>query len=50
MCIRDRIITALQQRIGELTSGYEGQIAMLRAEFTQQSDQIVEMKKVIDEY
>jgi len=44
------IITALQQRIGELTSGYEGQIAMLRAEFTQQSDKIVEMQKTIDEY
>jgi hypothetical protein len=28
------IITALQQRIGELTSNYETQIAMLRAELT----------------
>ena len=28
------IITALQQRIGELTSNYETQIALLRAEIT----------------
>ena len=28
------IITALQQRIGELTANYETQIAALRAEFT----------------
>lgn len=29
------IIQALQQRIGELVSNYETQIAVLRAEFTQ---------------
>ena len=29
------IITALQQRIGELVSNYETQIAILRAELTQ---------------
>ena len=28
------IITALQQRIGELTANYETQIALLRAEIT----------------
>ena len=28
------IVTALQQRIGEITSNYEVQIAMLRAELT----------------
>jgi uncharacterized small protein (DUF1192 family) len=28
------VVTALQQRIGELVSGYETQIAMLRAEVT----------------
>jgi hypothetical protein len=28
------VITALQQRIGELTSNYETQIALLRAEIT----------------
>ncbi len=29
------IITALQQRIGEIVSNYETQIAILRAEITQ---------------
>ena len=29
------VITALQQRIGELTSSYELQIALLRAELTE---------------
>ena len=29
------IITALQQRIGEIVSNYETQIAMLRAELTE---------------
>jgi hypothetical protein len=29
------IITALQQRIGELVSNYETQVAILRAEITQ---------------
>jgi phage host-nuclease inhibitor protein Gam len=31
----DLIITALQQRIGEIVSNYETQIAILRAEITQ---------------
>jgi hypothetical protein len=31
----DLIITALQQRIGEIVSNYETQIAVLRAEITQ---------------
>lgn len=31
----DLIITALQQRIGELVSGYETQMAVLRAELTE---------------
>lgn len=34
------VITALQQRIGELVSNYETQIAVLRAEITQMADQI----------
>ena len=34
------VITALQQRIGELVSNYETQIAVLRAEITQMSEQI----------
>jgi phage host-nuclease inhibitor protein Gam len=29
------VITALQQRIGEIVSNYETQIALLRAELTQ---------------
>lgn len=33
------IITALQQRIGELVSNYETQIAILRAEITQLMEQ-----------
>jgi phage host-nuclease inhibitor protein Gam len=34
------VITALQQRIGEIVSNYETQIAILRAEITQMTDQI----------
>ena len=37
----DLVITALQQRIGEIVSSYETQIAILRAEITQ----IVEQQK-----
>ena len=37
------IITALQQRIGEIVSNYETQVAILRAEITQL------MEKVKDE-
>jgi hypothetical protein len=44
------IITALQQRIGELTSNYEIQIAVLRAEITQYAQQEEEKKKAVDEY
>jgi hypothetical protein len=34
------VITALQQRIGEIVSQYETQIAILRAEITQMADKI----------
>jgi hypothetical protein len=34
------VITALQQRIGELVSNYETQVAVLRAELTQMAEQI----------
>ena len=34
------IITALQQRIGEIVSNYETQIAVLRAEVTQLMEKI----------
>jgi hypothetical protein len=33
------VITALQQRIGEIVSNYETQVAILRAEITQLMDQ-----------
>jgi hypothetical protein len=42
------IITALQQRIGELTSNYEVQIAMLRAELTMLMNQ--EKENAIQNY
>ena len=39
----DLVITALQQRIGELVSNYETHIAILRAEITQlQQAQVAE--------
>lgn len=40
------VITALQQRIGELVSNYETQIAILRAEITQ----LMDKEKAADEY
>jgi phage host-nuclease inhibitor protein Gam len=33
------VITALQQRIGEIVSNYETQIAILRAEITQMMEE-----------
>ena len=44
------IITALQQRIGELVSNYETQIAILRAELTQLSDEKESKQKAIKEF
>lgn len=44
------IIAALQQRIGELVSNYETQIAVLRAELTHQAQQQEEKQKAVDEY
>ena len=40
------IITALQQRIGEIVSNYETQIAVLRAEITE----MIERDKAKEEY
>lgn len=40
------VITALQQRIGEIVSNYETQVAILRAEITQMMDK----EKATDEY
>lgn len=42
----DLVITALQQRIGELVTVYETQIALLRAEITQ----LVEKEKSREQY
>jgi hypothetical protein len=42
------VITALQQRIGELVSNYETQIAILRAEITQIMEQA--KNEAIQEY
>ena len=44
------VITALQQRIGEIVSNYETQIAILRAEITQQIQEKVEKEKSIKEF
>ena len=44
------IITALQQRIGEIVSNYETQIAVLRAEITQLINEKQEREKAVQEY
>lgn len=44
------VITALQQRIGELVTGYETQIAILRAEITLLMDQKKERDEAIQKY
>jgi len=44
------IITALQQRIGELVSNYETQVAILRAEITNLVDEKNDKQKAAEEY
>jgi hypothetical protein len=44
------IITALQQRIGELVSNYETQIAILRAELTQNMIEKEDKLSAVKEY
>jgi restriction endonuclease S subunit len=44
------MLIALQQRIGELVSGYESQIALLRAELTELIKEKEEREKAIQEY
>lgn len=44
------MVTALQQRIGEIVSGYETQIAILRAEITELINEKQEHEKSIQEY
>jgi hypothetical protein len=42
------VITALQQRIGEIVSNYETQIAILRADYTKALEQIENAKREAD--
>lgn len=44
------VIMALQQRIGELVSNYETQVAILRAEITQYSQDKEDKEKAKQEY
>jgi sRNA-binding carbon storage regulator CsrA len=44
------VITALQQRIGEIVSNYETQIAILRAELTQQMQANEEKAEAVKEF
>lgn len=44
------VIMALQQRIGELVSNYETQIAVLRAEITQAAQEKEQKEKAKEEY
>jgi hypothetical protein len=44
------IITALQQRIGEIVSNYETQIAILRAELTELMQEKNEKAEAIQSY
>lgn len=44
------VITALQERIGQLVANYETQIAILRAELTQYVNQEKQKQKAEEEY
>ena len=44
------VITALQQRIGEIVSNYETQIAILRAEITQMMEEKDAKVEAVQEY
>jgi hypothetical protein len=44
------VITALQQRIGEIVSSYETQNAILRAEITQLMEKQEEKDEAVQEY
>jgi uncharacterized small protein (DUF1192 family) len=44
------VITALQQRIGELVSNYETQIAILRAEITKLMEEKRGKDEAVQEY
>jgi len=44
------VITALQQRIGEIVSNYETQIALLRAEVTTLINEKDQREEAVQEY
>ena len=44
------VITALQQRIGEIVSNYETQIAILRAEITKLMEDKKEKDEAVQKY
>lgn len=44
------IITALQERVGQLVANYETQIAILRAELTQYINQEKQKQQAEEEY
>jgi hypothetical protein len=44
------IITALQQRIGEIVSNYETQVAILRAEITNMMEEKKDKEEAVKEY
>lgn len=44
------VITALQQRIGEIVSNYETQIAILRAEITKLMEEKQAKNETVQEY
>jgi phage host-nuclease inhibitor protein Gam len=44
------VITALQQRIGEIVSNYETQIAILRAEITKLMEEKQEKNEAVQNY
>lgn len=46
----DLVVTALQQRIGEIVSNYETQVAILRAEVTQLMEERDAKEQAQEEY
>jgi phage host-nuclease inhibitor protein Gam len=44
------VITALQQRIGEIVSNYETQVAILRAEITQMMEEKESKVEAVQDY
>lgn len=44
---KDLVITALRQRIGEIVSNYETEIAIIRANFTKLKEEFDHLSKVL---